>query len=59
MISPGPGTPADAGVCGEVVTAAVECGIPVLGVCLGHQVIAEVFGGTIMQGTQAGARQDR
>jgi len=47
VISPGPGTPADAGVSTDVVRAAVEAGVPVLGVCLGHQVIAEVFGGTV------------
>jgi anthranilate synthase/phosphoribosyltransferase len=47
VISPGPGTPADAGVSGDVVTAAIERDIPVLGVCLGHQVIADEFGGTI------------
>jgi len=45
VISPGPGTPADAGVSGDVIRAAVEDGIPVMGVCLGHQCINEVFGG--------------
>ncbi|MDO8880137.1 MAG: anthranilate phosphoribosyltransferase [Coriobacteriia bacterium] len=47
VISPGPGTPADAGISADVVRAAVEASVPVLGVCLGHQVIAEVFGGTV------------
>jgi len=47
VISPGPGTPADAGVSGDVVRAATDAGVPVLGVCLGHQVIADVFGGSI------------
>ncbi len=47
VISPGPGTPADAGISAGVVRAAVEAGVPVLGVCLGHQVIAEVFGGAV------------
>jgi anthranilate phosphoribosyltransferase len=47
VISPGPGTPADAGVSADVVRAAAEAGVPVLGVCLGHQVIAEVYGGTV------------
>lgn len=47
VISPGPGTPADAGISADVVRAAVEAGVPVLGVCLGHQVIAEIFGGTV------------
>jgi anthranilate phosphoribosyltransferase len=47
VISPGPGTPADAGISADVVRAAAEAGTPVLGVCLGHQVIAEVYGGTV------------
>jgi anthranilate synthase/phosphoribosyltransferase len=47
VISPGPGTPADAGISSDVVRAAAEAGVPVLGVCLGHQVIAEVFGGAV------------
>ena len=47
VISPGPGTPADAGISADVVRSAAKAGVPVLGVCLGHQVIAEVFGGAI------------
>ncbi len=47
VISPGPGTPDDAGVSRDVIRAAAEAGVPVLGVCLGHQCIAEVFGGSI------------
>jgi anthranilate synthase/phosphoribosyltransferase len=47
VISPGPGTPDDAGVSRDVVRAAAAAGVPVLGVCLGHQVIADVFGGAI------------
>lgn len=47
VISPGPGAPADAGISAAVVRAAAEAGVPVLGVCLGHQVIAEVFGATV------------
>lgn len=47
VISPGPGTPADSGISGAVVRAAADAGVPVLGVCLGHQVIGEVFGGSI------------
>ena len=45
-ISPGPGTPADAGISANLVRA-FSGRIPVLGVCLGHQAIVEVFGGRI------------
>lgn len=47
LLSPGPGTPADAGVSVPLVHAAVEAGVPLLGVCLGHQAIAEAFGGVV------------
>ena len=47
MISPGPGTPADAGASLAVVRAAAERRMPLLGVCLGHQAIGEAFGGTV------------
>ncbi|MGN6742573.1 MAG: anthranilate synthase component II [Amnibacterium sp.] len=47
LVSPGPGKPADAGVSVPVVHAAVEAGLPLLGVCLGHQAIAEAFGGVV------------
>jgi len=47
VISPGPGTPDEAGISADVVRAAAAAGVPVLGVCLGHQVIAEVFGSTV------------
>ncbi len=47
LISPGPGTPADAGVSIPVVHAALESGTPLLGVCLGHQAIAEALGGVV------------
>ena len=46
VISPGPGNPDDAGVSLDMI-AAFEQKIPVLGVCLGHQCIGEVFGGTV------------
>ena len=47
LVSPGPGTPADAGVSIAIVKEAVDQGIPLLGVCLGHQAIAEAFGATV------------
>jgi para-aminobenzoate synthetase component 2 len=47
LLSPGPGAPAAAGVSIPVVKAAIESGIPLLGVCLGHQAIAEAMGATV------------
>lgn len=47
VLSPGPGTPNDAGICLAMVAAAAETGIPLLGVCLGHQTIGQAFGGTV------------
>ncbi len=46
ILSPGPGKPADAGICEEVVKKLGKK-IPVLGVCLGHQAICEAFGATV------------
>lgn len=53
VISPGPGTPDSAGVSEALVLAAAEAGIPVLGVCLGHQAIAEAFGARIVVADEA------
>jgi para-aminobenzoate synthetase component 2 len=47
VISPGPGTPTDAGASVAVVHAAAERGVPLLGVCLGHQAIGEAFGARV------------
>jgi anthranilate phosphoribosyltransferase len=47
VVSPGPGTPEDAGISRDVIRAAAEAGVPLLGVCLGHQCIAEVYGASI------------
>ena len=47
LVSPGPGAPADAGASIAVVRAAANAGIPLLGVCLGHQAIGEAFGATV------------
>ena len=48
VISPGPGTPADAGITEDVVRY-LHKSTPILGVCLGHQAIGEVFGGKIVR----------
>ncbi|WP_053386017.1 anthranilate synthase component II [Leucobacter japonicus] len=47
LISPGPGTPTDAGVSIAMVDLALRTGVPLLGVCLGHQAIAEALGATV------------
>ncbi|KFF58896.1 para-aminobenzoate synthase [Cryobacterium sp. MLB-32] len=47
LLSPGPGKPSDAGVSVPMVRAALESGVPLFGVCLGHQAIAEAFGATV------------
>ena len=46
ILSPGPGKPSDAGVCEDVVRELGEK-FPILGVCLGHQAICEVYGATV------------
>ncbi|HEY0166680.1 MAG TPA: aminodeoxychorismate/anthranilate synthase component II [Jatrophihabitans sp.] len=47
LISPGPGIPEDAGVSMAVVSAAADSGLPVFGVCLGHQAIGVAFGAVV------------
>ena len=47
LLSPGPGTPASAGLSIPIVHAALEANSPLLGVCLGHQAIAEALGATV------------
>lgn len=54
LLSPGPGTPNDAGICNDIIKA-VTIGeelpntLPIFGVCLGHQCIGDVFGGSIIR----------
>jgi len=47
LVSPGPGTPGDAGVSIAMVKAAIDATVPLLGVCLGHQAIAEAMGAIV------------
>jgi anthranilate synthase/aminodeoxychorismate synthase-like glutamine amidotransferase len=47
LVSPGPGRPEDAGIICAAIPAFAERGTPVLGVCLGHQAIGHVYGGTV------------
>ena len=47
LVSPGPGTPKKAGSSREVIEACAGEGVPLLGVCLGHQALGEVYGATV------------
>ena len=49
LLSPGPGRPEDAGIICDAITAFAEAGVPVFGVCLGHQAIGHVFGGSVVR----------
>ena len=49
VVSPGPCTPAEAGISVEVMRRFPEAGVPALGVCLGHQSLAQAFGGRVVR----------
>jgi anthranilate synthase/aminodeoxychorismate synthase-like glutamine amidotransferase len=52
LLSPGPGRPEDAGIICAAIPAFAERGTPVFGVCLGHQAIGHVYGGSVVRASE-------
>ena len=52
LLSPGPGRPETSGIICDVIPAFAAAGVPVLGVCLGHQAIGHVYGATVVRAPQ-------
>src|SRR3990170_4620473 len=50
VVSPGPCTPAEAGISVEALRVLPAAGVPTLGVCLGHQALAAAYGGSVVRG---------